>query len=395
MCMARAGAAQELYRSSGLKPLEADGNQVIPQPYLALMNANVLDVRTGNILSNTTVVLRDGVILSVGDGGAPSGAQAVDMKGLYIVPGFMDGHVHYGNTDGARRAVAAGVTTTRNASTSGYSDIAIRELVKEGYLVGPDMLAASVYVKPELGDNVLADPRLYKYYGRLVRGEENIRELVQINADRGVDWIKTRSSGMSSGMGGPDPQEQVYNETELGWVVDEAAKFGIPVECHCHGEATIISAVLAGCRTIEHGSYMSEEALALMKEHGTVWSPTYNSVIGFQYPHDDYNTNLARLRAPYILDNLGRMLRKGHEMGVVIITATDTSYRPQSVTRLSGEINNFIEFGMSPLEAIQAATIVSAEVYGIAEKTGAIEAGLGGGPPRLRTQPAGRPDGDA
>ena len=251
-------------------------------------------------------------------------------------------------------------------------------MVKAGLLPGPDILAAGIYVTPELGntDAILADPRLYKFANKSLHGEAALREVVSISADRGVDWIKTRSSGLSSRTGGPDALTQVYSDDELAAIVDEAAKYQIPVSCHAHGIEVVIAAIEAGCSSIEHASYIDEEGLRLMKEKGTLWIPTYISVTGFKLPHDDYNSTIARQRYPHIDENLARMIRKGHEMGITILTAVDSGYGPESVYRVSGEINAFIEFGMTPIEALQAATVKSAEAYGLEEQTGVIEAGF-------------------
>ena len=163
---------------------------------------------------------------------------------------------------------------------------------------------------------------------------------------------------------------------ELAAIVDEAGRHDIPVSCHAHGIEVIIAAIKAGCRSIEHASYIDDEGLRLMKEHNTLWIPNYISTVGFQLPHDDYTTTIARQRAPHILENLQRMIRRGHEMGITILTAVDTSYGAQSIYRVAGEINAFIEFGMTPIEALRAATITSAEAYGLGDQTGVIEAGL-------------------
>ena len=374
------GRSQELYRRPSLESLDAlaDADGILPQPFLALTNANVVDVRGGTILRGRTVVLRDGKIESVGSGTPPAGAEVVDLRGFYVTPGFFEGHYHGSSVQSARRAIASGVTTLRSASVSGYSDVAQRDMVEAGYLAGPDILAAGVYVTPELGDtdDVLADPRLYKYANRTLHGEESLREVVRINADNGVDWIKTRSSGLTSSMGGPDPITQVFSDAELAAIVDEAARFDIPVECHAHGVEVIAAAVRAGCRSIEHGSYVDEATLRMMKEAGTIWVPTYISVTGFELPHDDYNSNITRLRWPHLVENMARMIRLGHELGVTIVTAVDTGYGPESVYRIPGEINAFIDFGMSPMDALRSATVGSAEAYGLADRTGAIEAGL-------------------
>ncbi|MDH3990740.1 MAG: hypothetical protein OEV34_16525, partial [Gammaproteobacteria bacterium] len=217
--------AQDPYLRASLEAREAlsDDASVIPQLYLAMTNANVVNVRNGEILRSVTVVVRDGKILSVGDDGAPRGAEVVDMMGRYITPGLFEGHFHGGNVGAAQRALVSGVTTAKGASVGGYTDVALRDMVKAGLLVGPDILAAGVYVTPELGDTnaVLADPRLQKYTNKVLHGEQALRDVVSINADRGVDWIKTRTSGLSSRTGGPDALTMVYSETELGAIMDE------------------------------------------------------------------------------------------------------------------------------------------------------------------------------
>lgn len=380
-CLFYSGAilAQDPYLRPSLEAREALANEqgVIPQINVAMTNANVVDVRSGEILRGVTVTVRNGLITSVGEGRPPAGADTVDLRGLYITPGFFEGHYHGGTMAAAQRALVSGVTTAKGASVSGYPDVALKEMVKAGLLVGPDILAAGVYVTPELGntDAILADPRLYKYANKMLHGADALRDVVRINAERGVDWIKTRSSGLSSRTGGPDALTLVYSHEELSAIVDEASKHDIPVSCHAHGVEVVNAAIRAGCASIEHASYVDESGLRLMKERGTLWIPTYISVTGFQLPHDDYNTPIARQRWPHLVENLGRMIRQGHEMGITILTAVDSGYGPESVYRVAGEINAFIEFGMTPLEALQAATIKSAEAYGLGDTTGVIEEG--------------------
>lgn len=372
--------AQDPYLRPPLDARQAltDDRGVIPQLYVAMTNANVVDVRSGEILRNVTVTVKDGLIVSVDNDRPPADADVVDLRGLYVTPGFFEGHYHGATMAAAQRALVSGVTTAKGASVRGYPDVALRDMVKAGILVGPDILAAGVYVTPELGDSdaILADSRLYKYANGKLHGEAALREVVRINADRGVDWIKTRSSGLSSRTGGPDALTLVYDHAELSAIVDEAAKHDIPVSCHAHGVEVVIAAIEAGCTSLEHASYVNEEGLRLMKERGTLWIPTYISVTGFKLPHDDYNTPIARQRWPHLVENLGRMIRRGHEMGIAILTAVDSGYGPESVYRVAGEINAFVEFGMTPLEALQAATVKSAEAYGLGERTGVIEAGL-------------------
>ena len=361
--------------ASGAVGQQQGSDGIVPQPFLALTHANVVDVRTGTIRPDVTMVLRDGNIAAIGSAPPPAGAQVMDMEGKYLLPGFMDGHYHSRTMDGARRALESGVTTVRSASVGGYEDVAQRDMVKQGYVVGPDVLAAGVYVMRRLDDAILADPRLFKFLHREVEGATAVREVVRINLDHGVDWIKTRAGNTSSAPG-TDPREEVYSEAELRAIVEEAATKNVPVECHAHGEVVVMNAVRAGVRTIEHGSYITEKALALMKEKGTVWSPTFSSLYDIATPHNDYDTITGQVRAPYMISLMKRMIIKGHRMGIPIITSTDTSYDADSKTRLYHEITNFVELGMTPLEALQAATIVSARTYGLEKKTGALEAGL-------------------
>ncbi|MBT5187232.1 MAG: amidohydrolase family protein [Kordiimonadaceae bacterium] len=372
--------AQDPYVLAPLDVREAKTNDmgVLDQPYMALTNANVVDVRTGNILRDVTLVLQDGKISSIGNDMPPQDAQIIDIKGYYVTPGLFEGHFHGATAGDAKRALVSGVTTAKGASVDGFMDVALSRMVDAGYMAGPEIMPAGVYVTPELGNTtaILADERLYKYANRELYGEEALRDVVSINIDRGAKWIKTRSSGLSSRTSGPDALEQAYTDSELGAVMDEASKYNIPVSCHSHGVEVIIAAINAGCTSIEHASYIDDEGLRLMKEKGTLWIPTYISVTGFELPHDDYTTTIARQRHPHLVENLARMIRKGHEMGITILTAVDSSYGPESVYRVSGEINAFIDFGMTPLEALQAATIKSAEAYGMADKTGAVEVGL-------------------
>jgi imidazolonepropionase-like amidohydrolase len=372
--------AQDPYLRPSLDAREAlaDEAGVIPRIFVSLTNANVVDVRNGEILTGVTVTVQGGSITSVGDESPPAGAIVADMMGRFITPGLFEGHFHGGNVGAAQRALVSGVTTAKGASVGGYTDVALKNMVEQGFLVGPDILPAGVYVTPELGNTnaVLADPRLRKYANKVLHGEAALRDVVAINADRGVEWIKTRTSGLSSRTGGPDALTQVYSDGELAAIVDEATKHDMKVSCHAHGIEVVIAAIEAGCTSVEHASYVNEAGLELMKERGTLWIPTYISVTGFELPHDDYNSTIARMRWPHLVENLGRMIRKGHEMGITILTAVDSGYGPESVYRVPGEINAFIEFGMTPLEALQSATIRSAEAYGLGDVTGAIEPGL-------------------
>lgn len=347
---------------------------VIPQPHVAFANANVVDVRGGTIVRRAMVVVRDGKIVSVGPGAAPAGARVVDLKGKYLAPGLMDAHTHLDNLAAARRALETGVTTVRSASVGSFRDVALREMARSGYLAGPDMLAAGLFVTPNLEDAILADPGL----GNLiigVRGEERLRQLVRVNLAHGVDVIKTRGTERA-GRPETDPRQQVYGEAELTAVVREAATKGVPVLAHAHGDEGAYAAVAAGVRSIEHGTYLSDSTLALMKAKGTFLVPTYSTLIDLLEPGGDYDDPVTRVRAMHMLPRAEEMIRKAHQAGVRIAAGADVGYGPQSITRIAHEVANFVRLGLTPVEAVRSATLVTAELFGIERKTGAVEPGL-------------------
>ncbi len=347
---------------------------VIPQPYLAIINANVVDVRGGTIVHDAMVVVRDGGIVSVGHGTVPAGAMVVDLRGKYLVPGLMDAHTHLDNLAAARRALETGVTTVRSASVGSFRDVAIREMSRAGYIAGPDMLAAGLFVTPNLEDAVLADPTIGNLISG-VRGEARLRQLVRANLAHGVDVIKTRGTERA-GRPETDPRQQVYTEAELTAVVSEAAAKGVPVLAHAHGDEGAYAAVRAGVRSIEHGTYLSDSTLALMKAKGTYFVPTYSTLIDLLEPGGDYDDPVTRVRAMHMIPRAEETIAKARQLGIRIAAGADVSYTPQSITRIAHEVANFVKLGMTPLEALRSATTVTAELFGIESKTGAIEPGL-------------------
>ena len=348
----------------------------LPQPHVALVNTHVVNVVDGTVLEDAVVVVRDGLIESVGAGPPPEGAHILDLGGRHLMPGLFDGHWHGRTLDGLYRALESGVTTMKSAAVGSFLDVRMNDMVEKGHLAGPEIFAAGVYVLPNLGQSALADPRLYKYLHQEVKGVEAVREVVQVDVDRGARWIKTRSGGTTSGPDGPDPKMLVYSVEELTAIVEEADALGVKVACHAHGREVVRNAIVAGCATIEHGSYVDEEGLRLMLEMGTAWVPTYTSVVGFLLPHDDYNSSASFQRGSHLLHYLQKGFRRALELGVTILTATDTQYGPNTNVRVYREMTHFVEMGMTPLQALQSATIRSAEVYGIRDRTGAIEVGL-------------------
>ncbi len=338
----------------------------------ALTHANVFNGVDNRIAEDVTVLVHEGKITAINAAGAaiPAGYQVIDCQGNYLLPGLFDVHTHLDNLDQAKRALESGVTTVRSATTPAYQDVTIRELARAGKIPGPDMVAAGVYVTPNLDDSVLADPRLVPLFDG-VQSDEQLRALVNINIDRGVDVIKTRGTERA-GRADTDPREQVYTEHQLRVVVEEAAKRKVPVMVHAHGDEGARAAVLAGARSIEHGSYLSVETLTLMKERGAWLVPTY--VTMDEMNEQKYEAAL-RLRGRYMVPQLEKVIRNAHALGVKIATGADNYYEPESVNRISVEAEQLVRLGLSNFEALQAATTSSAELLQLQDKTGQIAEG--------------------
>ena len=346
---------------------------VVSAENLAIVNANLFDGVNDRIRSNTTVVIRDNLIEVVGgaDTRIPASYEIIDAEGNYLMPGLFDVHTHIDTLDQARRALDSGVTTVRTGSVPAYQDVAMRELVRSGKLAGPDVVAAGVFVTPNLGNTVLADPRLTELHDG-VTSDEALRLLVRINAERGTDVIKTRGT-QRAGLPDTDPRQQVYTERQLRVIIEEASQYDMPVMVHAHGDEGARAAVLAGARSIEHGTYLSDETLRLMKKRGTWMVPTYVTMDEMNEEQYDY---VLRLRGKHMVPQLERAIRKAYELGVPIATGADNYYDKNSINRISIEVEQFVRLGMTNFDALQTATVSAAALLGIDDQTGHIEKGM-------------------
>ena len=144
---------------------------------------------------------------------------------------------------------------------------------------------------------------------------------------------------------------------------------------HAHGDEGAYAAVRAGVKSIEHGTYLSDSTLTLMRQRGTFLVPTYITVVDLTRPGGDYDDPILTLRGAHMLPRLGETVQRAHRMGVKIVTGADTQYGPESLSRVSGEVASLVELGLTPLEALRSATTVAADLLGLS-KTGAIQAGF-------------------
>ncbi|MBX9929114.1 MAG: amidohydrolase family protein [Gemmatimonadaceae bacterium] len=349
---------------------------LVAQQPLVLTHANVIDGASAAPIRDATIVITGRTITSITARGAVlAGATVVDLGGRWVTPGLIDAHTHIATLANARRALESGVTTVRSASVPHYEDVEIRELVRAGVLVGPDMVAAGVFVTPDLGETVLADARLGAFLMSGVRTPEALRAVVRVNLDHGVDVIKTRGTERA-GLPNTDPRKQTYTERELRAVVEEAATKQIPVMIHAHGDEGSYAAVAAGARSIEHGTYLSDSTLRLMATKGAYLVPTLSTIWDLTQPGGDYEDPILELRGRHMYPRAQETIRKARALGVRIATGGDTDYGAKSTTRISHEMERFIELGFTPFEALQSATTVAAELLGLGARTGRLAPGF-------------------
>lgn len=370
----RSALVAALFLLAGVVGLGAQGGP-LPQDPIALINASVVNVRTGAVQRRATVVLRGGRIDSVSTGAAPAGAQVIDLNGRYLVPGLIDAHVHIASLPQLRAALESGVTTVRSAGVSNFVDVGMRTLVKQGFVAGPDLLATGYHVRPGVAPEMFLDfPELGDLMGG-INTSDALRRAVRANLSKGVDWIKTLATERA-GTPDTDPRKQVYTEAELRVIVAEAATKNVPVMAHAHGAEGALAAVKAGVRSIEHGTYLTDETLQLMAKQGTFFDPTADIVNDLAEAGGDYDNAGLKRRGEMMQPVLIGAIQRALKMGVKIVTGSDTAYGPTSIARVSREAGMLVSAGLTPLQALQAATVTSAELLRIEKQVGVVENGF-------------------
>lgn len=342
---------------------------------LALTNVHLFNGAENRIQTNAIIFIKDGRIERIGKTGdpIPSGYAQIDCQYYYALPGLIDAHSHLDNLESAKRALTTGVTTVRTAGVSAFQDVSLMELSQQKKIAGPDIIPAGIYVTPNLEETILADVRLAPLING-VRSDDELKLLVNLNIDRGAKVIKTRGTERA-GRPDTDPREQVYTEHQLNVIVGEAAKRGVPVMVHAHGDEGARAAVRAGARSIEHGTFLSEETLKLMKAKGTYLVPTFITLEDLTLPGGDYAGPVLELRGKFMMPQAEKVFRKARELGVKIVTGADNGYSAVTTSRISLECQHYVRMGMTPFEALQAATVVAAELLGIEKTTGRIQPG--------------------
>jgi len=346
---------------------------------LVLQNATVIDGTGAPPREGVTVVVRGGRIASLDASTAPPpGARTIDLRGRFLLPGLIDAHAHILDPDSALRALRSGVTTARVLGDEYLQAMGTRELIRSGHLEGPELLCSGGHVRPRLGTPFMVTfPQFGRYLREKLSGAENVSAVVRALLERGVDVIKVGASERA-GLAATDPRRQELNEEEIRAAVREASREGKFVAAHAHDEAGAEGAVRGGVRSIEHGTYLNDRTLALMRAQGTFLVPTLAVMSPMADPQTDAAEDISlRIRTWHMQPALREVVRKAHGMGIPLAAATDGSYGDGDDTarvRVQHDVEQMVEVGLTPLEALTAATLNGARVLGIEDRTGTIAA---------------------
>ena len=370
---------------------------------LLIRAGHVLDVDTGRMLAGRDILVRDGRVASIAASAddVDPGLRVLDWSALTVVPGLMDMHTHladegpYGDPAtplrsnaardafiGARNARAtlqAGFTTVRDVGVyRGFADVQLRDAINAGLVPGPRMFVAGTYVTVTGGGGEItglpAGTEVPAIFRRGVADNEaEVRRRVNEILDAGADFIKVIATGAVLA-DGTEPGQSEYTEAEIRAAVEEAGRRGRFVAAHAHGAEGIKRAVRAGARSIEHGSLMDDEAIALMKQHGTflvadIYNGDYIDSVGRR---DGWSAEILRKN----LDTTEAQregFRKAVAAGVNIAYGTDSGVYPHGDN--ARQFAYMVRYGMTPLQAIRAATLESARLLRKETELGSITPG--------------------
>jgi imidazolonepropionase-like amidohydrolase len=361
----------------------------------------MVDVLGGRVVDEPVIVITDGRIASVvGRGGGrpmiPEGAKRIDLPGKTILPGLIDMHVHldsnpryggYSNlqfTDqfwtvqgvgNAKAMLDAGFTTVRNVGSDNYADVAYKQAIDEGLMQGPRIVPAAHALSATGGhcDQTYLPPSFQAKGKAVGDGAQELRTRVREQRKYGAEVIKVCATGGVFSRN-TEPGQQQLSEDELRAIADEAHQWGLKTAAHAHGAAGIKAAIRAGIDTIEHASLIDAEGIRLAKERGAwlamdIYNTEYTQAEGKKNGVLEDNLRKDREIAQIQRDGF----RAAHKAGAKMIFASDAGVMPHG--EVGKQFRVMTEYGMTPMEAIQAATRNAAQALGRERDVGAIAVG--------------------
>lgn len=360
----------------------------------------MVDVNSGKLIKSPLISIENGQITAVQTNTQPSlkdGDKHIQLLDLTLVPGLMDMHVHLTSDPTvprsarigqsvprkaikaahfAEKTLYAGFTSLRNLGAEGYSVIAVRDGINEGDIVGPRIWAAG----PSLGvtgghcDNNRLPPEMKYTAEGVADGPWSARAKVRENIKYGANAIKFCATGGVFSKGTKVGIQQ-YTQDEMNAIVDEAHLRGLTVAAHAHGTSGIKAAIVAGVDSVEHVSFVDDEAIKLAKKHGTwfsmdIYNTEYTLTFGEQNGVDEENLNKERQVSKKQRESFSRAVKAGVNM----VFGTDAAIYPHGDN--AKQFSRMVEFGMTPLQALQSATINSAKLLKVDDKLGQIKNGF-------------------
>ncbi len=381
--------------------LLGSGHALAQDSSLTILAGRVLNVETGAYDSNVVLTIRGGVIADMRKTtGRASGANTIDLSAYTVLPGLIDAHTHLcdnsymedgfdhlaypGATFGivgtvnARTTLRAGFTTVRNVSDAFYCDVALRDAIARGWIEGPRVFASGPILTitgghGSWGNWLAPEHRLTTHASSVVDGADEARKAVRTHIQYGVDLIKVAATG-GFGTPGSIPGAASFTVEELSAMVEEAGKRGLAVTAHAHGAAGIANAIRAGVRSIDHGTFLDEATIDLMRERDVF---LVMDLLAAHYDLIEVNKDFSdKALASGNAEEYAKMVarfRQAYEAGVRIAFGTDASVFPHG--RNAEQFHLMVEAGMSPADAIRSATSWAAELLGIGSEAGDLTVG--------------------
>ncbi len=371
-----------------------------------LKAARMFDGKSNAITSPGVVVVSDGKIVGVGTSATiPAGAETIDLGDATLLPGFIDAHTHLTGmyredyaraaleslqkpipqmaleaSANARVTLMAGFTTVRDVGSHDYLDAGLRNAINNGTVPGPRMLVAVHAIGATGGhcdETGFRDGVFGKESGPevgVVNGADEARRAVRLAHKYGATVIKTCATGGVLSLADAVDTPQL-TQAELDALVDEAHALRLKTAAHAHGNEGAKRAVLAGIDSIEHGSFLQDETLQLMKQKGTYYVPTLMAVQGLteQIEKGVPIPPPIRVKADAAIASSHKTFSKAVAMGVKIGLGTDAAVYPHG--RNAEEFHQMVDFGMKPIDALKAGTSADADLLGLADKIGTLESG--------------------
>ena len=365
---------------------------------IAIKAGRLIDGISNTVINNAFIIIEGDKIIAIGsDIKVPAGAEIIDLKNSTVMPGLIDCHTHVTGQPAnfyvdifrrshideavsahiyAKRTLEAGFTTIRNAGAGEFVDIALRNAINRGDIAGPRMICAGMAIGSTGGHGDLNGFSPYLRFDKVMSiadGSDAIRKQVRYQIKYGADVIKMiATAGVLSeeeSVGAPQ-----YSLEEMKTMVDEAAMWGKKVMAHAHGTEGIKRATIAGVASIEHGSFLDDEAIKLMKEHGTyLVADIYNDdYILAEFGKIGYPEKIIEKERKVGLTQR-QSFQKAVKAGVKIAYGTDAGVYPHGWN--GKQFFHMVKWGLTPMEAIKAATTNAAELLGWSEKVGSISVG--------------------